>query len=150
MSSDIVVEVQRVLDAIDLPSDEQLKVWVDAGVDQKYSGYEMVIRIVDETESASLNDRYRHKSGATNVLSFTADIPEGVDLPLLGDLVICAPVVAQEAKEQMKGLSAHWAHMVVHGALHLQGYDHQDEEEAQVMELIEREVLEGLGFADPY
>jgi len=148
--TDIAVEVQYIVDQRGLPSPEQLKVWVDAAVDEKYSGYELVIRIVDEAESASLNNDYRHKQGATNVLSFVADIAEDIDFLLLGDLVICAPVVIKEAAEQGKVAESHWAHMVVHGSLHLQGYDHQNEEEAEAMESLERLIMQGLGYSDPY
>lgn len=113
---------------------------------------EMTVRIVDEAESAELNVAYRGKHGPTNVLSFPFDAPAGVELEpeLLGDLVICAPVVAREAVEQGKATAAHWAHMVVHGTLHLLGYDHEVEAEAEAMERLETGILRGLGFPDPY
>ena len=101
-------------------------------------------------EGQSLNHTYRGKDYATNVLSFPADLPPELDLPLLGDLVVCAPVVAREATEQHKQLNAHWAHMVIHGCLHLLGYDHIDDAEADEMEALERELLAQLGIADPY
>jgi len=148
--SDITVEVQYIVDEKGLPTTAQLKAWADAAVDKKYSGHELLIRIVDDVESASLNKQYRSKQGATNVLSFSADIPEGIDLPLLGDLVICAPVVRKEADQQDKAENAHWAHMVVHGALHLQGYDHQNDKEAECMESLEKKIMYGLGYPDPY
>ena len=105
---------------------------------------------MDAKEGRALNRHYRGKDYATNVLSFPADLPEGVDLPLLGDLVICAPVVAKEAQDQGKPLAAHYAHLTVHGVLHLLGMDHEDEREAEAMEAIEREILADLGLPDPY
>jgi len=110
----------------------------------------LTIRIVDEAESATLNQQYRRKSGATNVLSFPADLPKEVDLPLLGDLVICAPLVQKEAVAQEKPVLAHWAHLVIHGTLHLMGYDHIEAADAAQMESLETELLGRLGFSDPY
>jgi probable rRNA maturation factor len=115
----------------------------------------VAIRIVGAQEGRALNRHYRGKDYATNVLSFPADVdgaglPKGVKLPLLGDIVLCAPVIAREAKEQKKPLNAHYAHLTVHGVLHLLGWDHQDEREADCMEALEREILAGLGIADPY
>jgi len=111
---------------------------------------EVVIRLVDEAESRQLNHDYRGIDRPTNVLSFPFEAPAEVQLPLLGDLVICAPVVAREAVEQGKAAKAHWAHMVIHGVLHLLGYDHQADDEAQQMEQRERELLYRLHFTDPY
>lgn len=113
---------------------------------------ELVLRVVDESESALLNERYRGKRGATNVLAFApGELPVGADEPQpLGDIVICAAVVAREAEQQGKTLEAHWAHMVLHGCLHLKGYDHTDERDAAAMEACERELLTGLGLPDPY
>jgi probable rRNA maturation factor len=111
---------------------------------------EVSIRVVDEDESADLNQTYRHKAGPTNVLSFPCEVPPGVPNILLGDLVICAPVVEREAKEQGKTMEAHWAHMVVHGLLHLRGYDHIDEDEAARMEALEIDILSRLGYPNPY
>ncbi len=108
------------------------------------------MRIVDEDESQQLNGQYRQKDKPTNVLSFPADLPEELQLPLLGDLVICAPVVAREAEDQNKALDAHWAHMLVHGTLHLLGYDHIDETDATEMEALETQIITELGFAPPY
>lgn len=110
---------------------------------------ELCIRIVDAQESAQLNEHYRHKAGATNVLSFPSDV-RLPDLTLLGDLVICAPIVVAEAEAQTKAQDAHWAHMVVHGVLHLLGYNHIGDHEAEVMESKERVILSRLGFGDPY
>jgi len=113
---------------------------------------EVVVRVVDEAESAMLNERYRGKHGSTNVLAFPAgDMPGPVPEPApLGDIVIAAGVVAREAREQSKAPWAHWAHMIVHGCLHLMGYDHLVEDEAREMESRERELLAALGVADPY
>jgi len=108
------------------------------------------VRLVDAPEMASLNKTYRGKDGPTNVLSFPADLPPDLDLPLLGDIVICAPVVAAEAREQHKSPDAHWAHMAVHGTLHLLGYDHLDENEAITMEALESAILADLHYPCPY
>ena len=139
-----------------LPTPEQFQVWVEAVLAfETIPEAELTIRIVDESESASLNEEYRCKSGPTNVLSFPFEIPTEVvqelpDLNLLGDLVICAPVVSKEAEQQGKEEIAHWAHMVVHGTLHLLGYDHLQQEEADVMESREISIMEKLGFENPY
>lgn len=108
------------------------------------------VRIVNEAESASYNEHYRGKRGPTNVLAFPFDVPQGLKSDTLGDLIICAPVVNREAREQGKAETAHWAHMVVHGIMHLRGYDHQTAREATVMERRETAILRRLGFADPY
>ncbi|MCG8317051.1 MAG: rRNA maturation RNase YbeY [Pseudomonadales bacterium] len=111
---------------------------------------ELTIRVVEAEESQHLNLTYRDKDKPTNVLSFPFESPEDIPLQLLGDLIICAPVVRQEAHEQGKTLTAHWAHMVIHGTLHLLGYDHIDEQDAEQMETIETRVMHTLGYADPY
>ena len=121
--------------------------------DKKTAGHkvELSLRLVDEAESADLNQRYRGKAGPTNVLSFPFEPPPGIKGPrYLGDLVICVPVVVREAAEQGKATEAHWAHLVVHGVLHLLGYDHLDETEAQEMEALETRLLANLGFPPPY
>lgn len=133
-----------------LPAAASFRKWAAAAAKGRIRRADLAIRLVDEKEGRSLNRHYRGKDYATNVLSFPADLPEGVKLPLLGDLVICAPVVAREAAEQGKPLAAHYAHLTVHGVLHLLGLDHEDEREAEAMERIEREVLAALGFPDPY
>ncbi|SMF54750.1 probable rRNA maturation factor [Alteromonadaceae bacterium Bs31] len=108
------------------------------------------IRIVDEEEIQQLNLQFRHKDKATNVLSFPCELPPEVNLDLLGDIVICAPVVAAEAKQQNKEIMAHWAHMVVHGCLHLVGYDHVEDADAAIMEALEISILNALDFPSPY
>lgn len=143
----IAVEVQRVEEIPGIPTDEQLVEWVNAvSQDDK----ELVIRIVDEEESRALNQRYRGKDKPTNVLSFPFEAPPGVPCNHLGDLVVCAPVVEQEAREQHKPLEAHWTHMIVHGVLHLMGHDHQNDDLAKQMEHLEAEILGRLGVSDPY
>ena len=139
-----------------VPAAVSFRKWVAAALDGRIREADLAIRIVGSKEGRALNHHYRGKDYATNVLSFPAEIaegvkmPKGVKMPLLGDLVICAPVVAREAKEQKKPLAAHYAHLTVHGALHLLGWDHEDEREAEAMEQLEREILAGLGIDDPY
>ena len=133
-----------------VPAATSFRKWVAAALDGRIREADLAIRIVDAKEGRALNRHYRGKDYATNVLSFPAELPEGVKLPLLGDLVICAPVVAREAKEQGKTVAAHYAHLTVHGTLHLLGWDHEDDKEAEAMEQLEREVLAGLGLPDPY
>ena len=133
-----------------LPTLEQFTLWATQAVRAESVEPEMTIRIVDEAESHELNLTYRGKDRPTNVLSFPFECPEEVDLPLLGDLIICRQVVEREAEEQGKPLLAHWAHMVVHGSLHLLGYDHIEDDEAEEMESLEAEIMTGLGFEDPY
>jgi probable rRNA maturation factor len=133
-----------------IPAANSFRRWVAAALDGRIREADLAIRLVDAREGKSFNRHYRGKDYATNVLSFPAELPEGVKLPLLGDLVICAPVVAREAAEQGKPLNAHYAHLTVHGVLHLLGWDHEDEREAECMEQLEREILATLGIADPY
>ena len=133
-----------------LPTAEQIEQWATAAVQPQSDEVEMTVRIVDEAESHALNLNYRGKDRPTNVLSFPFECPDEVELPLLGDLVICRQVVEREAQEQDKPVIAHWAHMVVHGSLHLLGYDHIEDDEAEEMESLETQIMTGLGFADPY
>ena len=133
-----------------LPTAEQIEQWATAAVQPQSDEVEMTVRIVDEAESHELNLNYRGKDRPTNVLSFPFECPDEVELPLLGDLVICRQVVEREAQEQDKPVVAHWAHMVVHGSLHLLGYDHIEDDEAEEMESLEAQIMTGLGFADPY
>lgn len=133
-----------------LPDEQAFHQWVQQALSGVRDEAELTIRIVGLDESAELNQTYRQKSGPTNVLSFPFECPPGVALPLLGDLVICAPVVEREAAEQGKPVQAHWAHMVIHGVLHLLGHDHMDEIEAEQMEGLEIDLLASLGYANPY
>lgn len=137
-----------------LPAAVSFRRWVAAALDGRIREADLAIRIVGAREGRALNRHYRGKDYATNVLSFPAELPEGlppgVRLPLLGDIVLCAPVVAREAREQGKPLNAHYAHLTVHGVLHLLGWDHEDDKEAEAMEQLERQILATLGLPDPY
>jgi probable rRNA maturation factor len=144
------VEIQRIFKSFGQPDPEKIQHWVDVALDGLTQDTEIVVRIVDEEESAELNEQYRLKSGPTNILTFPFEAPEGVELSLLGDLVICAPVLEKEALEQHKALTDHWAHIVVHGVLHLLGYDHIDDDEAELMESREIAVLGRLNIENPY
>lgn len=148
------VAVSYALPRAGLPSAVSFRKWVAAALKGRIREADLAVRIVDEKEGCSLNHHYRGKDYATNVLSFPAELPEGlpkgIKMPLLGDLVICAPVVAREAAEQGKSLASHYAHLTVHGTLHLLGWDHEDDKEADAMEQLEREILADLGIDDPY
>ena len=137
-----------------IPAAASFRRWAGAALAGRIREADLAIRIVDEAEGRALNRHYRGRDYATNVLSFPAELPEGlppgVRMPLLGDLVICAPVVAREAREQGKPVAAHYAHLTVHGVLHLLGWDHEDSREADAMEQLEREILAALGIHDPY
>ena len=151
----LVLDVQYALDELveddpNIPTPAQFEAWVAAALAGRREEAELSIRVVEEAEGAELNQTYRHRAGPTNVLSFPFDSPAEFEIPLLGDVVICAPVVAREAREQHKPVLAHWAHLTVHGSLHLLGYDHETPAEAQEMETLETAVLAGLGIADPY
>jgi len=161
----IEIEVQYEIDNAGLPTEAQFQQWVETALDSRQDEGELCIRIVDEAESQELNHQYRGKDKPTNVLSFPFEMPElPDDLPeeilaamqeeepgnILGDLGVCAAVVAREADEQKKALHDHWAHMIVHGSLHLLGYDHIKDEEAEIMEQLERDILARLAIADPY
>ena len=147
----IFVDLQIATENIEgLPTEEQIVQWATAAVQPEGDEVEMTVRIVDESESHDLNLTYRGKDRPTNVLSFPFECPDEVELPLLGDLVICHQVVEREAAEQEKPLMSHWAHMVVHGSLHLLGYDHIEDDEAEEMESLETQIMQGLGFDDPY
>ncbi len=144
------VNVQYALVAEGIPEEDAIRQWVLQALPEHKKNAELTLRIVDEAEMTALNRQYRGKEGATNVLSFPCEAIPGVDADLLGDIVICAPVVASEAVAQDKPLDAHWAHIVVHGVLHLLGYDHQQDGEAHRMEVRETELLASLGYANPY
>ena len=132
-----------------IPSPRQFESWVTSSLQEKYADIEQTIRIVDESESRELNHRYRQVDKPTNVLAFPAE-PEHLDYACLGDLIICAPLVEREAEAQGKETLAHWAHLVVHGMLHLQGFDHDDEGAAARMEALEIKILDTLGYTNPY
>jgi probable rRNA maturation factor len=157
----VVVDVQLALNAassVKLPDKERIQQWaaaaVEVGGQGRYKNVNMTVRIVEEEEISQLNENFRHKIGVTNVLSFPFVPPPGIPidetLNLLGDLVVCATVVNKEAKEQLKRNAAHWAHMIIHGTLHLIGFDHQDKEDARDMESLETTIMFELGFPDPY
>jgi probable rRNA maturation factor len=144
------VDVQIACDEDGLPDKKKLRAWACAAIGSLRDNADLTVRIVDEAEMERLNYDYRHKTGPTNVLSFPFDAPEAVDIPLLGDIVICASIVRREAVEQSKSVNDHWAHMVVHGALHLLGFDHEQAREAQEMEAMETRILAELGIGNPY
>lgn len=147
----ITLDLQLASEAQSLPTEAQFQQWLEAAILPFQDIAEVTVRIVDEEESQQLNFDYREKDKPTNVLSFPFELPPGVEeLPLLGDLVICAQVVAAEALEQGKELHHHWAHMVVHGCLHLLGFDHINDEDAEQMEAEEILILQQLGIKNPY
>lgn len=134
-----------------LPAAASVRRWVEAALAGQRRAIELSVRYVGSDEGRALNRDYRGRDHATNVLSFPVQLPPGVRSPLLGDLAICAPVVALEALEQDKPLAQHHAHLVVHGVLHLLGMDHEvDKAKARAMEDRERRILAGLGIPDPY
>ncbi|AXS82610.1 MULTISPECIES: rRNA maturation RNase YbeY [Marinobacter] len=147
--SEVTVDFQQVFEAPGVPPERAFQAWAQLAW-QGEDPSEVTVRIVGTEESQALNRQYRGKDKPTNVLSFPFEAPAGITVPLAGDLVICAPVVEDEAREQQKSLDAHWAHMVVHGMLHLQGYDHIEDEDAEVMEALEVRLLAQLGFGNPY
>ena len=144
------IDIQKACASEDSPDEDSIKRWVSAAIRDERDECELSIRIVDEQESADFNQRYRGKSGATNVLSFPFDAVTPEPLPILGDLVICAPVLVREAAEQQKTTTAHWAHIVIHGVLHLLGYDHIEDQDAEQMESLETEIMLVLDFPPPY
>jgi probable rRNA maturation factor len=155
--TELYIDLQVAVDNSGLPTPDQLQIWVSAALTAaQYNAEEaeLSVRFVDKNESQSLNHQYRDKDKPTNVLSFPFEQPTGLpsdaQLPLLGDLVICTSVVASEAREQGKSLESHWAHMLVHGTLHLLGFDHIIDDEAEEMEALEIQILAGLGYSNPY
>jgi len=147
-------EIQRATACENTPGDDQFKLWIDAVPVGQAHKFVLTIRIVDEPEAQRINREYRMKDYATNVLSFPAELPEGLPAEIrqsvLGDLLICAPVVVREAMEQKRPDADHWAHLTIHGILHLLGYDHEQTDEAEAMESLETEILAQLGISDPY
>lgn len=152
LHSSVTVHLGYAVPRVGLPSAVSFRRWVEAALRgaKRRKVSELSIRIVDLDEGRSLNRDYRGKDYATNVLSFPVELPPGVASPLIGDLAICALVVLREATEQRKLARDHWAHMTIHGVLHLLGYDHLDDRDAELMEALETRVLAGLGIADPY
>lgn len=146
------ITVQRIVKDRAIPATAAFKRWVSAVLTDKIPAAELTLRIVDKAEITELNATYRQKNKPTNVLSFPFDMPEecAEEIPLLGDIIICAEVIREEAAAQEKTLTAHWAHMVVHGTLHLLGYDHEQDADAEIMEAEEIRILGLLGFANPY
>ncbi|KAA0264470.1 rRNA maturation RNase YbeY [Hafnia alvei] len=149
--SNVILDLQIACENIEgLPAEADFRQWLEAVLPKFQEEAEVTIRLVDEAESHELNMTYRGKDKPTNVLSFPFEAPPGIELPLLGDMIICRQVVEAEAKEQEISLLSHWAHMVVHGSLHLLGYDHIIDEEAEEMEALEAEIMQELGYPDPY
>ena len=152
--TELTLDMENVSSAVRVPNEDQIFQWASAALNDIDRALELSVRVVDEAESAELNEHYRHKTGPTNVLSFPADIPAELagkmEQCLLGDIAICAPVVIAEATAQTKSIESHWAHMTVHGVLHLLGYDHIDSQEAEHMEQLEIAILANLGFDNPY
>ena len=149
-NQDKTVEVQFAVTVDGILLRYTIRQWVLQVLPEHKKDSELTIRVVDEAEITALNRQYRGKDGATNVLSFPYEAIPGVATDLLGDIVICAPVVANESVAQDKPLEAHWAHMVIHGVLHLLDYDHHQDAEAHKMEAREAELLDSLGYANPY
>ena len=144
------IDIQIACAAAEYPNEQQFQAWVDAVLTESDQDSEIVIRLVDAEESAALNQQYRHKAGPTNILSFPFEAPPEVEMDLLGDLVVCVPVIAREAEQQHKALLQHWAHITVHGVLHLIGYDHIEDADAEEMEALEIQILSRLNIANPY
>ena len=146
----VIVDMENVSSCTDIPDEVAVTHWVQAALRCYGKPAEVAINVIDEDESAKLNYQYRRKNNPTNVLSFPANLPDSLELALLGDLAICAQVVAREAAEQNKALSAHWAHIVIHGTLHLIGFDHISDAEEKKMELLEIEILASFNLSSPY
>ena len=144
------IDIQLAAQASNLPSEEQLRAWCSSALQAGNEEAELTLRIVGKQEIQSLNAQFRQKDAPTNVLSFPSNLPAELHLSLLGDVIICAEVVEQEAKDQGKTSESHWAHMVIHGTLHLQGYDHIDNNDAEKMEALETKLITTLGFPAPY
>ena len=146
----IDVDVQFASQSPQIPDRQSIKMWVRTVLADYNKDTELVIRVVDEYEGTELNKKWRQMDTPTNVLSFPVSNIEAINHNILGDIVICAPVVAREAREQGKSIDAHWAHIVIHGVLHLLEYDHITKEDAEIMETLETDILANLGYADPY
>ena len=147
----LVVDIQNASTEA-VPGEDDMRGWIAAALnaEQPRASAEVSVRLVDIAEMTALNESYRGKQGPTNVLSFPASVPEGVDIPLLGDIIVCVPVVREEAEHQGKAWDSHWAHMMVHGTLHLLGFDHIKDDEAQAMEAAESAIMRKLNYNCPY
>ena len=145
----IFTEIDPELSGMPLPTTTQIHQWAKPCLPEPFNS-ELYIRITDNEQMQALNQRFRKKASPTNVLAFPAELPNGVPYSILGDIVLCAPVINQQAQEQNKPNMAHWAHMIVHGILHLRGYDHKHHEQSQQMESLEITHLQSLGFDNPY
>ncbi|MBR9729450.1 rRNA maturation RNase YbeY [Shewanella intestini] len=150
MSLTLDLDLQIAIEHPNLPSQTDFEKWATTAIGNSMNQAQLTIRLVDIEESQTLNHTYRNKDKPTNVLSFPFEAPPEVELSLLGDLIICVNVVELEAKQQNKTLQAHWAHMVIHGCLHLLGYDHIIDADAEEMELLETQLIQGLGYDNPY
>jgi len=146
----ITLDLQIACKSNKIPTEDQFQLWVNTTLKPYNKSFELTVRIVELQESQQLNQQYRDKDKPTNVLSFPFEVPDGIELDLLGDLVVCASVVEQEAQQQNKTIQSHWAHMIIHGCLHLLGYDHISELEAQEMEGLEVKLLSSLNIENPY
>lgn len=146
------INIQLIADKKLVPRRALLRKWATKALSRKIDSAEITIRVVDGEEMSELNSTYRQKTGLTNVLSFPFTTPDEVklDIPLLGDIVVCAEVVNREASEQFKPAEAHWAHMIIHGVFHLLGYDHETDRDAEIMESLETEIMQSLGYPNPY
>ena|SRR5438132_347841 len=145
-----LLHLQVNLSDSNIPQEHEFQLWLDILLSREKRPLEVNILIVDTEEGAQYNQTYRHKVGPTNVLSFPFEQPEGLDLPILGDIVLCAPVILSEANAQKKSLKAHYAHLTIHGCLHLLGYDHIKEEDANQMEALEVNIMNKLEYPNPY
>ena len=145
-----IIDIQYALDETGLPDKNQIAHWANAALQNIDTDVELTVRIVDAVEGTQLNEQWRKKHGASNVLSFPVETAVDMQPRLLGDIVICAPIIAREAGEQGKLVVAHWAHMVIHGTLHLLGYDHIEAQQTEIMESLEIEILKNLDIDDPY
>lgn len=146
------VDIQNVIDDDSFPDRFHIQRWVNETLDSEIDQAELCLRVVDAIEIQNLNLRFRHKDTPTNVLSFPAELPEELfkQKPFLGDIILCSEVIQREAEEQGKLLEAHWAHMIIHGILHLLGYDHIDDKDAETMEALEIKLLDKFGYTNPY
>ena len=149
------LDLQQIVTSDTIPDKTAIESWIKTALLEEsqnslHGEYELTVRIVDKDEIQTLNKTYRHQDKPTNVLSFPFEAPPQIQLPLLGDLVICHDVVVDEAHQQQKTIAQHWAHIVIHGVLHLKGYDHIDDSDADIMEALEIQILDKLDICNPY